>query len=91
MNKKANTALFVLGATVVNVLIMIIIFVVLFVLFGRFVAPALPAQVNQILVLVIFIASIVVTYFIYHRLVKYLSSKFDMEQYFDPIFKRRQQ
>ena len=91
MNKKANTALFVLGATVFNVLIMIVIFVVLFVVFGRFIAPALPAQVNQILVLVIFIGSIVGTYFIYHRVVKYLSNKIDMEQYFDPIFKRKKQ
>ena len=88
MNKKANTVLFILGATVANVVIMIVIFLGLFVLFGRLIAPSLSPQVNQSIMLVLFIGSIVATYFIYHRLVKWLSAKYDLEQYFDPIFRK---
>lgn len=88
MNKKANTILFVLGATVANVVIMLVIFLALFLLFGRLIAPSLPPQANQIIMLVLFIGSIVATYFIYHRLVKWLSEKYDLEKYFDPIFRR---
>ncbi|HUX51601.1 MAG TPA: hypothetical protein VMW73_12450 [Spirochaetia bacterium] len=89
MNKKANTILFVLGATVINVLIMMIIFVVLFVLFGRFVAAHLSPQADQIIMLVLFIGAIVLTYFIYHKLINLVTRKIDMEKYFDPIFKPR--
>jgi hypothetical protein len=89
MNKKANTILFVLGATVVNVLVMIVIFLVLFILYGRFIAQAISPQVNQIIILVLFVGSIVATYFIYHRMVKWISAKWDMEKYFDPIFRRK--
>lgn len=88
MNKKANTVLFILGATVANVLIMIVIFLALFVVFGRLIAPSLSPQINQIIMLVLFIGSIVATYFIYHRLVKWLSEKYDLEKYFDPIFRK---
>lgn len=88
MNKKANTVLFILGATVVNVLIMIVIFLALFVVFGRFIEPNLPPQVNQIVMLLLFIGSIVATYFLYHKLVKWLSDKYDLDKYFDPIFRR---
>lgn len=89
MNKKANTLLFILGATVVNVLVTLVLFVALFVLVGYFLAPVLPESVTSILVMVVFIASIAGTYFIYHAVVKLLAKKIDMEKYFDPIFRTR--
>ena len=42
MNKKLNTVLFILGATLFNIVVMIILFFVLMVIFARFLAPALP-------------------------------------------------
>ncbi len=87
MNKKANTVLFVLGATVVNVVMMLAIFLVLFVLYGKFLSPLIPDQIDQIMMLVLFIGSIVLTYFIYHRMIKFFSNKIDMDKYFDPIFR----
>jgi hypothetical protein len=89
MNKKANTLLFVLGATIANVIVMMAIFLVLFVVFGKFVAPHLSPQANQIIMLVLFIGAIVLTYVIYHRVIGYLSKKIDMDKYFDPIFRPR--
>ncbi|MFP4302324.1 MAG: hypothetical protein ACLFPW_09950 [Spirochaetaceae bacterium] len=89
MNKRVNTVLFVLGASVVNVIIMLVLFLALFVVFARFLAPSLSAGANQLIMVLIFVVSIGVTYFIYHRLVRWLSTKVDMDKYFDPIFGKK--
>lgn len=89
MNKKVNTVLFILGATLANVILMTAVFLLLFILFGRFLAPALPPAGDQIAVVVIFLGSIVLTYFAYHRIIKVLQDRVDMEKYFDPIFRRK--
>jgi hypothetical protein len=39
--------------------------------------------------MVLFVLSIVATYFIYHRVVRWLASKYELENYFGPIFPRR--
>ncbi|TVR59347.1 MAG: hypothetical protein EA426_07400 [Spirochaetaceae bacterium] len=89
MNKKLNTVLFVLGATVANVAIMMVLFLVVFILYARFLAPVLSEGVNSMALLVIFVGSIVATYFIYNRLIKHLTDKIEMEKYFDPIFRTK--
>ena len=81
--------LFVLGASVVNVVLMLVLFLALFVLFARFLAPNFSAGLNQLIMVVIFVASIGVTYLVYHRMVRWLSTKIDFEKYFDPIFGKR--
>jgi hypothetical protein len=88
MNKKTNTILFMLGATVVNVILMILIFILFFWLYGRFIAQSVSPQVTSYVMIGIFIGSIALTYFIYHRLVKWISNKWNLDDYFDPIFKR---
>ena len=87
MNKKFNTLLFVLGATLINILLMIILFLAAFVVYGLLLAPRLPAGANAVIVVVLFIVSIVGTYFIYHKLVTLMSKKVEFEKYFDPLFK----
>lgn len=89
MNKKANTILFILGATVFNVVVMIAVFIALFVLYGQLIAESVPPQVNQIVVLVLFIGSIALTYFIYHKVIQWAQKKWDLEKYFDPIFGKK--
>lgn len=89
MNKRLNTVLFVLGASLVNVLIMLILFLALFVVFARFIAPSLPPGANQLIMVLIFVLAIGATYVIYHRMVKWLSNKVDMNKYFDPIFGKK--
>lgn len=78
-----------LGATVVNVVLMVAIFVLLFWLYGTLIAPRVSPQATSYILIVLFVASIALTYFIYHRLVKWISKKWDLDEYFDPIFKRR--
>jgi Kef-type K+ transport system membrane component KefB len=78
-----------LGATVVNVILMVAIFILLFWLYGRFIAPSVSTQATSYVMIVIFVGSIALTYFLYHRIVKWISKKWDLDEYFDPIFKRR--
>lgn len=88
MNKKANTLFFVLGATVVNILFMTILFVAGLILIGQL-PESVQENAGQILVIVPFFIAIGVSFFLYNRLMKYLTTKIDMDKYFHPIFSRR--
>jgi uncharacterized BrkB/YihY/UPF0761 family membrane protein len=85
VNKKLNTLLFVLGATVFNILITVVLFVVLFFLCFRF----MPENIASGALPFIFIAALVASFFIYNAVLKFVTTKVDMDKYFDPIFKSR--
>jgi hypothetical protein len=89
MNKKVNTLLFILGATVFNIIITIVSFIVLFVLYAKFVSPMLPENAAAWGFPVIFIASIAVSFLLYRVILKYILAKVNVEKYFDPIFNGR--
>ncbi len=89
MNKKANTILFVLGATILNVLVMGIVFTVLLVVLSSIAPPTMSPEIGTLAVALVFLATIIVTYVLYHFSVKFLSKKVDLEKYFEPIFRSR--
>lgn len=84
MNKKLNTGLFILGATVINLVIMAVL-----VILGLFLLSKLPESIIPIGTVVIFFIAIIGAFFIYHRIVKFISKRVNMDKYFDPIFKQR--
>ena len=87
MNKKLNSIFFIIGATVVNVVILIILLLIGLFIANRIVtAGIVPENMGQILLLLVFVASIIGAFFIYNRLMKFLSEKIDLEKYFDPLF-----
>ena len=89
MNKKLNTVLFLLGATVLNLLIMLVLVVILGAV--AVLATRNMEEVNQgvslIAVVVILFGSIGGTFFIYNRLIKWVVVKWDLEKYIEPVFK----
>jgi tellurite resistance protein TehA-like permease len=89
MSKKTNTLLFILGATVFNILLTIICFLLLFVLFIRFIYPYLPESAAQWGFPVIFIGAIAISFVLYRIILKEVMKKVDFEKHFDPIFGRR--
>jgi len=89
MNKKVNTALFLLGATVFNLLIMFVLIVLFLVVISALFRDSMNPNVMSILMIVVFIGSIAASFFIYGRLVKWLSRKIEMEKYFLPLFRRK--
>lgn len=89
MNKKVNTVLFLLGATVFNLLIMFLLIVLFLILISAIFRDSLNPNVLSILMIVVFVGSIAAAFFIYGRVVKWLSRKIDMEKYFLPLFRRK--
>ena len=89
MNKKVNTVLFLLGATVFNLLVMFLLIVLFLVLISAIFRDSLNPNVLSILMIVVFVGSIAAAFFIYWRVVKCLSRKIDMEKYFLPLFRRK--
>ncbi|MDR0655047.1 MAG: leader peptide processing enzyme [Treponema sp.] len=89
MNKKANTLLFILGATVVNIVVTIISFILLFVIYAKYLVPHMPESAAAWGFPVIFIISIALSFLLYRAILKMLLKKVDPEKYFDPLFGRR--
>jgi pilus assembly protein TadC len=86
MSKKSNTLLFILGATVFNILTTVVFLLVLLVLYARFLAPLLPDDSAGWGFPVIFIGAFALSFVFYRIILKRLMKKIDMEKYFDPIF-----
>jgi membrane protein implicated in regulation of membrane protease activity len=89
MNKKANTLLFILGATLFNMLVTVISFIVLLLIYARAIMPLIPEGGQAWGFTVIFIAAIVLAFVIYRGAINLLTKKVDVEKYFDPIFGRK--
>jgi hypothetical protein len=86
MSKKTNTLVFILGATVFNILVTILCFLALFVLFVKFIMPQLGEASSGWGLPVIFVLAIVLSFLIYRVILKQIMKKVDMEKHFDPIF-----
>jgi len=89
MNKKLNTIFFILGATLLNVLVAIVSFILLSLIYVKFIYNLIPEQSGSWVFALIFLISIVVSFIVYRNLLKYLLRKIDVDRYFDPLFVRR--
>jgi len=89
MNKKVNTLLFILGATVFNVIVAVVSFIILLVFYGKFIHPRISESGYSWAVSLILLASIAVSILVYRVVLKFLLNKIDIEKYFDPIFVRK--
>jgi Zn-dependent protease with chaperone function len=88
VSKKTNTLLFILGATVFNILSTVICFFVLYLLFVWLLVPRISNQeaVGSWGLIVCMIAAFVLSFLIYRIILKQLLKKVAVEKYFDPIF-----
>ncbi|MDR2731212.1 MAG: leader peptide processing enzyme [Treponema sp.] len=89
MNKKLNTLLFILGATIVNIMVTIISFILLMLLYVKFLAPVIPEEKRAWGFSLIFIASLAAAFLVYRALIKFISKKFQIENFLDPLFTSR--
>ena len=89
MNRTLNTVLFLVGATLFNIIIILIIFVVGFALIGQFVLPHIGLVAGQIALIVLFCASLAGGYAIYNRVVRWLTNRYALDNYLEPIFRRK--
>jgi len=86
MNKSLNTFLFILGATLFNILVTVLSFLLFLIAYSRFVMPHLPEGAQAWSFPVIFIAAIAVSFVAYRAALKLLLGKIEIEKYFNPIF-----
>ncbi len=89
MSKKTNSLLFMLLATLVNIVLLALFFIVLGVIMGLLVSniPGLAeSSVMILLVIILFVGSIGGSFFVYSKLVKWATVKFDLENKLDPLF-----
>jgi hypothetical protein len=90
MNKKVNTILFILGATVFNILITVLSFLLLLIGYDKFLRRLLPEGTQQTWAFpLIFIAALAIAFIVYRYAIRFLMNKVDMEKYFDPLFVSR--
>ncbi|MDR2743179.1 MAG: leader peptide processing enzyme [Treponema sp.] len=90
MSKKTNTLLFILAATVFNILITIITFLALLFFFTFVIIPGLSesavSKVAAWAIPVIFIGAIAVSFAVYRLVLKIFVKKVSVGEHFDPIF-----
>jgi hypothetical protein len=89
VNKNLKLALFLIGATVFNIVLMFVFIIAIFLVATRLMGENPNPVVFQIVLFVGFIASIVVTFLIYGRVMKWLQAKYNLEQHFPQLFKRK--
>jgi len=91
MNKKFNTFLFILGATLFNVVVALLLAVLfIFVLYGAVISPHLPETTpHNFIASMLFIGVIILTFLAYRALLNKLLTKIKFEDYFDPIINVR--
>ncbi|WP_461257110.1 leader peptide processing enzyme [Treponema sp. R80B11-R83G3] len=89
MNKKVNTILFILGATLFNTIVAVVSFIILFLLYAKFLIPVIPQSGYSWAFTLIFIAAIAISILVYRVVLKHFINKINVEQYFDPLFVKR--
>lgn len=86
--KKRNTALFMLIATVINLVLMTLFMLIGYILLVRFADPDKP-QAGQVWLIVIFIGSIILAWFVYSRMIKWYTKRVDVNEKFAPLITPR--
>ena len=89
MNKKLNTILFLLIGTVVNIVVMLILLISFLYIIGLIFTPESNSNLVTTVTLTAVMLSVVGSYFLYSRLVKIVNKKWDLEQWIEPLFRRK--
>lgn len=88
MNKKLNYVLFLIAATIVNIIIMGLLFIIPLIILTLILREQMQT-VFSILYIILPVFSIGGGYFVYSKLYKYFREKVDMEKYFEPLYRKK--
>jgi ABC-type Na+ efflux pump permease subunit len=88
MNKKLNYVLFIVAATVVNIIIIGLLIIIPLILLRVFLGDTADS-IYPIVIAFLPLLAIIGGYFIYTKLYMLFREKVNMEKYFEPIFKRK--
>jgi len=85
MNKKVNTILFILGATVFNIIVTVLSFLLLLILNAKVLLKILPQGAQTWSFPFMFITALAISFFVYKFVLGKIIKKVDVEKYFDPL------
>ncbi|MDA3957148.1 leader peptide processing enzyme [Oceanispirochaeta sp.] len=89
MNKKLNTVLFMLGGTIVNIILMLGLFLLFLYLGNLVLTPETDSNMKMLIFLLIIGISVVGSFFLYSKIVKMINKKWNLENYMHPLFSRK--
>ncbi len=89
MNRKLNTVLFLLAATLLNIFLILVLMLTGLYLVGALFGDSIGENAAGLAFFAVVIFAVGGSLFIYHRIVKLISKKIDMDAYFHPIIGRR--
>jgi hypothetical protein len=89
VNRRTNTLVFILLATVSNLALTLLSFFVFYLLYALLLAPRLPQDSVTWCLALIFLAALTVSFLVYHALLKRFMRKVDVRKHFAPLFKPR--
>jgi len=89
MNKKLNTLLFLIVGTIVNIIVMLLLLVGFLYLIGNIFTSETSDAVITSVTLTAVMLSVVGSYFIYSKLVKFVNKKWNLEQWIEPLFRKK--
>jgi len=87
MTSNSKMVLFFIGATIFNILLMIVFIAIFIVLIGLLLGSSPNQNLFMILVFVGFIASIVLTFLLYGRVMKWVTVRWQLEKHIPQLFK----
>ena len=91
MNKKGKTIVFMILATILNLILLAVFFILLFLILFGLIPTLIPsvmeiAAMSFVLPLLWFAGSVFLSFFVYSRLIRWVSNKYNLEDKLDPIF-----
>lgn len=89
MNKKFNTVIFIIGATLFNTILIVVVLAILFRVTLLIIGPEVYESIGQTLLPVLLVASLVAAFFIYRLILKQVEKKIKLDDYFEPFFRRK--
>jgi hypothetical protein len=87
MSKKTNTLLFILIASVANILLTVVSFFILYLPYALWIAPRLPPSSVLWILALMFLLALVISFIVYQALLKLFMKKVDVRKHFDPLVK----
>lgn len=86
MSKKSNTFVFMLVATLLNLLLLVVFFTIGMVLLTLYANSHPESEMVPILMILVFLFSIGGSFLIYSKIVKWANKKYALEDKLDPLF-----
>ncbi len=89
MNKKLNSVIYILVATVVNLLLLMTFMALamgVFALLVHLVPSIAESSMAMVIMMLLIVASLFGSFFVYSRLARWVIIRFDLESKLDPLF-----